>query len=61
LFIITHPGAGAAISQLSYVLSIDYSAKSSVNFWLIDAFLAKQEKVNSLTNCRIIIFAAFIY
>jgi len=36
---------GAAISQLSYLLSIDYSAKNSVNFWLIDAFLAKQKKL----------------
>jgi hypothetical protein len=35
---------GAAISQLSYVLSIDYSAKNIVNFWLIDALLAKQKK-----------------
>ena len=38
---------GAAISQLSYVLSIDCSAKNSANLWLIDAFLAKQKKVNS--------------
>ena len=36
---------GAAISQLSYLLSIDYSAKNSVNFWLIDVFLAKQKKL----------------
>ena len=41
------PVLGAAISQLSYVLSIDYSAKNSVNFWLIDAFLAKR----FLTTC----------
>ena len=39
------PVLGAAISQLSYVLSIDYSAKNSVNFWLIDVFLAKQKKL----------------
>jgi len=39
------PVLGAAISQLSYLLSIDYSAKNSVNFWLIDAFLAKQKKL----------------
>ena len=35
------------IVSLHYVLSIDYSAKNSVNFWLIDAFLAKR----FLTTC----------
>ena len=38
------PVLGAATSQLSYVLSIDCSAKNSANLWLIDAFLAKQNK-----------------